>query len=136
MSSSNMNLDDLFESENERLYSLAFRITGRHHEAEDAVQETWLSAIRGEDAFRGEAQAKTWLYRIALRASIAVRSRRKKGSGPLDHDPKAPSKSDAAEMKELTDRLLLALDTLSTEHRTALALTAIDGLSTKRISEI
>lgn len=34
--------------------------------AEDAVQETFIKAYKGLDAFRGECDEKTWLYRIAI----------------------------------------------------------------------
>ena len=41
--------------------------------AEDAVQETFLKAYRTLDDFRGEASAKTWLTRIAMRTCCDMR---------------------------------------------------------------
>ncbi len=41
--------------------------------AEDAVQETFLKALRGWADFRGEASRKTWLTRIAIRTCCDMR---------------------------------------------------------------
>lgn len=38
--------------------------------AEDAVQETFIKAYRALDSFRGEASARTWLTRIAMRTCM------------------------------------------------------------------
>jgi len=41
--------------------------------AEDAVQETFIKAIRAWDSFRGEACVRTWLTRIAMRTCMDMR---------------------------------------------------------------
>ena len=41
--------------------------------AEDAVQETFLKAYRAMDTFRGDADAKTWLTRIAVHTCLDMR---------------------------------------------------------------
>ena len=41
--------------------------------AEDAVQETFIKAYRAWDSFRGEASARTWLTRIAMRTCMDMR---------------------------------------------------------------
>ncbi len=46
------------------LYSLALLKTGSKVEAEDLVQETFLSAFKGRDGFKGESAEKTWLTSI------------------------------------------------------------------------
>lgn len=43
------------------------------HLAEDAVQETFIKAVNHWEDFRGEASAKTWLTRIAVRTCIDMR---------------------------------------------------------------
>ena len=44
--------------------------------AEDAVQETFLKAYRALDRFRGDAEEKTWLLRIAINTCRDLRRRR------------------------------------------------------------
>jgi RNA polymerase sigma-70 factor (ECF subfamily) len=48
------------------LYSLAFRMTGRGEEAEEAVQEIFLRAFRALPRFRLGRRFHPWLYTIAL----------------------------------------------------------------------
>lgn len=51
------------------IYSLLYRITQDSEEAGDLTQETFLSALKAIKSFRGEAELKTWLFRIALNHS-------------------------------------------------------------------
>ena len=48
------------------LLRLCFAYLGDRSLAEDAVQETFLKAWKGYDGFRGRADEKTWLTRIAI----------------------------------------------------------------------
>ncbi|MGH7724329.1 MAG: RNA polymerase sigma factor [Candidatus Eiseniibacteriota bacterium] len=60
-----------------RIYHLVRRILGDPDEAEDALQETFLSAFRGLPRFKREARFSTWLFRIATNAALMrVRKRR------------------------------------------------------------
>lgn len=51
------------------IYALLFRMTQSAEEAADLTQETFLKAFRSIDRFRGDAELKTWLYRIAINES-------------------------------------------------------------------
>lgn len=51
------------------VYALLFRLTENHEEAADLTQETFLRALKAIKSFRGEANLKTWLYRIAVNES-------------------------------------------------------------------
>jgi RNA polymerase sigma-70 factor (ECF subfamily) len=48
------------------IFSVLCRMTGDPDEARDLTQETFLSALKAIKSFRGEAELKTWLFRIAL----------------------------------------------------------------------
>ena len=60
------NLINRFSSE---IYGLLYRLTDDAEEAADLTQETFLKALRSITSFRGEADLKTWLYRIAVNES-------------------------------------------------------------------
>ena len=51
------------------IYALLFRLTENAEEAGDLTQETFLSALKAVKKFRGEADLKTWLFRIAINES-------------------------------------------------------------------
>ena len=54
-------------SQNEnRLYRAALSLLGDPQEAEDAVQDTFLRALRAWPGFRGDCAVETWLVRIAI----------------------------------------------------------------------
>jgi RNA polymerase sigma-70 factor, ECF subfamily len=48
------------------VYALLYRLTGDPEEARDLTQETFLRAFQNVNRFRGEADLKTWIYRIAV----------------------------------------------------------------------
>lgn len=51
------------------IYALLYRLTEDAEEASDLTQETFLSALKAIKKFRGEADLKTWLFRIAVNES-------------------------------------------------------------------
>src|SRR3954452_2908081 len=57
--------EELYKAHAGKLFSLACRMVGNQTDAEDLLQEIFLSAHRKLDSFRGEAALGTWLYRLA-----------------------------------------------------------------------
>lgn len=74
-----MEIESLVREYGDRIYNLAYKMTGDAGEAEDIVQETFLQAHRYLDRFRGESSAYTWLYRIALNIALRAKERLAKG---------------------------------------------------------
>jgi RNA polymerase sigma-70 factor (ECF subfamily) len=66
----------LVEENQGQVYNLALRMLGDPQEAEDVLQETFLSAYKALPGFEGRSSLSTWLYRIASNASL-MRLRRK-----------------------------------------------------------
>jgi RNA polymerase sigma factor (sigma-70 family) len=72
----------LYRQHYNRLYTLAFRLTGTTENAEDVLQTAFLEAFRALPAFRGESTSYTWLYRIVLNTSRSLWAER--GRMPTD----------------------------------------------------
>jgi|SRR3954447_1572105 RNA polymerase sigma-70 factor (ECF subfamily) len=71
----------------DRLYTLAVRVTLNEADARDCVQEGFVSAWRAMERFRGDARFSTWMYRIVLRKAYDVLDRRKRQAEPTDEVP-------------------------------------------------
>jgi len=66
----------LVEANQRNVYNLALRMLNNPQEAEDVLQETFLSAYKALPGFEGRSSLSTWLYRIASNASL-MRLRKK-----------------------------------------------------------
>lgn len=62
----------LFERHRDLVFYTGLRITGNRADAEDVVQETFLSALRFIRAFRSGSKVSTWFYRIAINHSLMI----------------------------------------------------------------
>jgi RNA polymerase sigma-70 factor (ECF subfamily) len=81
---------ELVERYQGRVFALTRRILKDDDEAEDALQETFLSAFRGIKNFKREAKFSTWIFRVASNAAL-MRLRKRRGDtvsldAPLDEE--------------------------------------------------
>ena len=133
----------------QRVYSLALRMLRQLEDAEDATQQTFLSALENLAGFRGEASFATWLLRIATHAALKIiRKRKGLDTVSLDEATEATNDSDAIphpeyiadwrqspeelvprnEIRRLLDDALAQLDE---KHRLVFLLRDVEGLSIK-----
>ena len=126
-----------------KVYGLALRMCGNPEDAADAAQEAFLAAWRALPGFRGESGFSTWLYRLTSNAAIDHLRRVKRqrgevsldGGGPgLDAVDDAPSPQAQAEETELREAVAEGLSMLSEDHRQALLLRELRGLSYEEIA--
>lgn len=66
ISNRSVDWETLVKENEDRLYRAALAILGDAQEAEDAVQDTFLRALRAWPGFRGDCAVETWLVRIAI----------------------------------------------------------------------
>ncbi len=60
------NIENLFMAHYGKLYTLAFRMTGKKEDAEDVLQEAFLNAYKGFKGFQKKSSFYTWIYRIVI----------------------------------------------------------------------
>ncbi len=70
-------LEELFVASRKRFLAIAYSILRNREDAEDAVQEAFLSAYRHFRSFEGRSALRTWLTRIVLNAALMVQRKRK-----------------------------------------------------------
>jgi RNA polymerase sigma-70 factor (ECF subfamily) len=122
----------------DRLYSVAFRILRDTTRAEDAVQQTFLTAWRELRRLRDDDRLEAWLYRLLVNACFAElrHTRRWQPGLRLITDPETgPSTDDAQVSVALRDELERAFRRLSGEQRAVLAMHHYLGLSGAEIAE-
>ena len=56
----------IYEAHSRPIYYLALRLLGNPTQAEDATHDVFIKAFRKLESFRGDAEIRTWLYRITL----------------------------------------------------------------------
>jgi RNA polymerase sigma factor (sigma-70 family) len=62
----NTTFEAVYQAQYEKLYTLAFRMTGSKEDAEDVLQTAFLNAYKAFDRFRHDSAVSTWLYRIVM----------------------------------------------------------------------
>lgn len=122
------------------LLTLATRLLGSRTEAEDAVQDSLVSAWRKLPEFRGDAAFGTWVHRIVTNRCLNV-LRARRPVTPLDTVPEQPapdhhdSPARSAETHAAVEALSVAMAGLSPEQRVCWVLRELDGTSYETIAE-
>jgi RNA polymerase sigma-70 factor, ECF subfamily len=125
-----------------RLYSVAFRMVGNVADAEDLLQEIFLSAHRKLETFRGESALGTWLYRLAVNLCLDyLRSRTGRAiqmTDALDDESGLFDASSQGLAERTVTRMDLerALTQLPEGCRTAFILHDVEGLEHREIAEV
>jgi len=136
---------ELLRRHNQRLFRTARAILRDDAEAEDAVQDAYMKAIRAIGSFRAEAKLSTWLTRIAANEALERLRRRKRAEVlPLEADVEMPPPDDApqpdspeqlamrAETRRIVER---RIDALPEAFRTVFVLRCVEELSVEETAQ-
>ena len=144
--------DKLMTRYEDRIYAFLTRMCRSRDNAQDRLQDTFLTAFRYLKDFRGEASFKTWIYRIA--STSCFRSKRKKKNEPSQHlsfDDLTPGQmeinegvnakwtdSPAAELlnRELKEKIDESLYSLAEKYRVVFVLRDVEGFNTEEVSKM
>lgn len=147
----NLDFDALVAKYEKKIFNVIYRFIGDYEEATDLTQETFLSAFKHYDRFRGEAKVFTWLYQIARNLCInRIRQRDRQRAlrvelldQPRDgEDDDHPAREVAdwtdsphtvLEEKELHQRILAAVQSLPPDYREVVVLREFQNLSYNEI---
>jgi RNA polymerase sigma-70 factor (ECF subfamily) len=113
------------------IFDHCLRILGNHAEAEDAVQETFVSAFKSLPSFRYGESHLPWLWRIATNACLkSIRSRRRcdarLAAVPVDDGGGFPDPTGLLHARRAIERLALELDARSLEILVACCVSQMD----------
>ncbi len=132
--------EELYRIHAPRLFGLAVRMVGRSN-AEDLLQDIFLTAHRKLGQYRGESSLGTWLFRLATNVCVDhLRSRSTRYSQmtePIGDEPLAPSAA-AGAVLGVVDRLDLdrAVATLPAGCRAVFVLHDVEGFEHREIASL
>ena len=143
--------EELVRSYGGEMRAVALRILMDEADADDAVQDAFLSAFRALESFEGRSELGTWLHRIVINASLMkLRARGRSQETDLDGllpefvesgvfaSPQFPWQESAdkpAIRKELFQQVHMLIEQLPDNYRVPLILRDIEELSTEEIAE-
>lgn len=144
---------ELYELYKDRVYNVCYRITGNPTDALDASQETFGIVFRKIREFRFESKFSSWVYRVAVNASIDLKRRsRGREVASLEALDEARSESErmrhamadervempirAASRHELEAEIQRAISRLSPKLRGITVLRYIESLSYEQIADV
>ncbi|MCC7102976.1 MAG: RNA polymerase sigma factor [Fimbriimonadaceae bacterium] len=127
-----LDVETLAETHYDAVWRFCFRRVGRELAA-DATQETFLTALRRASSFRGDSDAKTWLFGIALNTCRSL-SRKQTRDLPLDEILELQAQSGTPNLSAM--RLTQALKKVSPEHQEVVILHELDGFSYLEIAQM
>jgi len=122
------------------LYTVAYRLTGNHEDAQDLVQDVLIRVERGLATYR-PGSLEGWLSRITTNAFLdRVRARKRRPVDALPDDPERVLPTSAAADEALADARLpdevqAALLALPEDYRAAVVLCDVVGFSYQEIAD-
>ena len=140
---------NLVSDYSDRIYNLALRILRNNEDAEDVLQETFLTVLEKLDTFDGRSNFFTWIYRIATNASLMKLRKKRRIFTELPHDidmerwytdkvfvdwSQDPSVN--IQNEEVKQVINQAINELPDIYRTVFVLRDIEQLSIKETSKI
>lgn len=136
-------LEDLVRQHSRLVYRIAYAVLRRHHDAEDATQETFMRVLRYSSKLEAVEDPKTWLARIAWRVAIdRSRKRRWARELPLD-DPEQPMAEPASngagadqsvQSWQIEARLERLITALPEKLRQPLILSTIEDMTPREVA--
>lgn len=142
--------DELVVKYTPKLYGLVYHMTSNHEDTNDILQDVFAKAYRALKRFQGKSAFYTWIYSIATNMTLNFLKKRKRRramslddfDSAIERDAdfiEATSKTDPvreANLSELQQRLNMALQQLSEDHRAVVTMFDIQGMPHAEISKI
>lgn len=123
------------------VYSLAFRVTQRKHDAEEVVQDVFLKVHRHLQDFKFESSFKTWLYRVTMNTALNAAKKKNRIAAREIEDPEdhftavVPGNvTRGLETKEAEEKVQGLLQKLNPDQRACILLREIEGLDYQGIA--
>jgi RNA polymerase sigma factor (sigma-70 family) len=128
----------LYKLYSKAMFNVGYRITGNEEDAEDVLQEAFVSAFKNLHHYRGDASFGAWLKRIVINKAINVLKKHKWEMMPENKEIDVAAEEEPQEyFSELSvDRVRTAIQQLPDGYRSVLSLYLLEGYDHQEIGEI
>jgi RNA polymerase sigma factor (sigma-70 family) len=127
----------LYKLYSRSMYNVGYRIVNNEEEAQDVLQEAFISAFRSLDHYRGDATFGSWLKRIVVNKAINVIKKRKAERFPDDDKFDIAEEEPTEEEFQFTvEHVRGAIEKLPDGYRSVLSLYLLEGYDHSEIAEI
>ena len=133
---------EIYNASSSYVYTIAYRITGNREDAEEALQDAFVSIYKNMSKFQFRSSFKTWVYRIATNMAINMYRKRSKDRKRLvtfdekiDPEKNREEKVTEAEKKEGKEAVNSMLEVLPPEQKACIVLKDIEGMKYEEIAE-
>ncbi len=142
--------DDLVRKYTQRLYGLVYNMTSNHEDTNDLLQDIFSKAYRAIGGFQGKSSFYTWVHSIGVNMTINFLKKRGRRfhmslddiDGGIQNDKEFIELTASSnpvrdnDLMELQQRLNMAMQKLSNEHRAVVTMFDIQGMPHAEISKI
>lgn len=122
--------DEFYRKHSGFVRNLLYRM-GLRSELDDAMQDSFVKAWKGQKNFDGRSSEKTWLARITVNTALDYLRKRNRDPHNFGFDPDQVSSVGRSPDEALVEQ---ALQSLKQEHRFVLVLSAIEGFTNAEIA--
>ncbi len=145
-------LEQIRHKYHDKLYAVAYRICNNHPDAEEVLQDVYMTTVQKIDRFEERSTLATWLYRITVNAALMKRRSQRHAKsmvcldsvGPflgqednvLRFDGLARSQDDLLMVKELYGKIQEIVDSLPEIYQDVFSLRDLEGYSIKETSRM
>ena len=140
-------LAEIVNEYEEKVYNFALKMLKNREDAEDVLQETFLSVVKAIKSFKGQSKLSTWIYKIATNAALMKLRSRKRIFESLDEDTvnlsrdyeafdRSVSQSpyEIVKNKDIIEKINNHLDGLPPKQRTVFVLRDMENFSTREVA--
>ena len=128
----------LYKAYSKAMFNVAYRITRNESEAEDVLQDAFISAFRNLGSYRGDATFGAWLKRIVVNKAINALNKHKYEAIPDDEQWDVAEEANVTEYREgmTVERVKNGIEKLPDGYRTVLSLYLLEGYDHEEIGQI
>ena len=141
--------EELVERYSAKAFSLASRFTKSRQDAEEVIQDVFVTVYRKIDGFEGKSSFSSWLYRVTVNSAL-MKLRKKRQDQSVHLEDVLPAIKDASTPKtgeheeldviamrhQLREELEMAIQRLPDDYRPVYVLRDIDGLTNREVGKI